>query len=72
MIKETVSNDDHMAEIDRHLVFFSRRFSKLKIKRNPNVVKSFKSNFNYDKKMVDRSKFKCYNRGMAGYFASEC
>lgn len=35
MIEETVSDDDDMNEIDEHLAFLSRRFSKMKFKRNP-------------------------------------
>lgn len=44
-----MSDDDDMDEIDEHLSFLSRRFSKLKFKKNVNVAKSFKRDFNSDK-----------------------
>ena len=58
--------------IDQHLAFLSRRFSKLKFKKNFNSAKPFKSNPKSDRSMVDMSKFKCFNCGNAGHFANEC
>lgn len=60
------SNQEEMDELDEHLAFLSRKFSKLKFKRNPDVSKSFRKDF------VERSKFKCFNCGMGGHFANEC
>ncbi|KAK1373969.1 hypothetical protein POM88_030162 [Heracleum sosnowskyi] len=67
MIEESEpSNQEEMDELDEHLAFLSRKFSKLKFKRNPDVSKPFKKDF------VERSKFKCFNCGMGGHFANEC
>lgn len=59
-------------KIDEHLDLSSRRFSNLKFKRNPSAAKPFKSSFDFDKKMMDRSEFKSFNCGMDGAFSSEC
>ncbi|KAK1396952.1 hypothetical protein POM88_006815 [Heracleum sosnowskyi] len=67
MIEESEPiNQEEMDELDDHLAFLSRKFSKLKFKRNPDVSRPFK------KDLVDRSKFKCFNCGMGGHFANEC
>ena len=54
-----------MEDIDEHLAFLSRRFAKLKFKKNFGAAKP-------NRNMVDKSKFKCYKCGLAGHFASEC
>ena len=46
------SSQDDSDDVDEHLAFLSRRFAKMKFKKN---VKFTKSN----KNMVDKSKFKC-------------
>ncbi|KAK1366163.1 hypothetical protein POM88_041724 [Heracleum sosnowskyi] len=73
MIEESEpSNQDEMDELDEHLAFLSRKFSKLKFKRNPEVTKPFRKDFQSNKNYVERSKFKCFNCGMGGHFANEC
>ncbi|XP_063936110.1 uncharacterized protein LOC135147188 [Daucus carota subsp. sativus] len=70
--KDVADSGEESDGIDEHLAFLSRRFSKLKFKKNFNAAKSFKSNSKPDINMVDRSKFKCFNCGNAGHFANEC
>ncbi|KAK1357211.1 hypothetical protein POM88_050467 [Heracleum sosnowskyi] len=49
MIEESEPiNQEEMDELDDHLAFLSRKFSKLKFKRNPDVSRPFK------KDLVDR------------------
>lgn len=67
---EEDANDD--SDVDEHLAFLSRKFSKLRFKRNYSASKPFKKNFQPNKNMVDKSKFKCYNCGVAGHFSNEC
>ena len=64
-----------LEEIDEHLALLSRRFSKLKFKRNPTLSRppiTFTKDGQSEKGLVDRSKFKCYNYGIAGHFSNEC
>ena len=70
MVEEADSDKDNDG-IDEHLAFLSKRFSKLKFKKNFNSAKPQRSNPKTDKGMVDRSKFKCFNCGLAGHFANE-
>ncbi|KAL8134079.1 hypothetical protein AgCh_009229 [Apium graveolens] len=58
-------SEDEMDDIDEHLAFLSRRFAKVKFKKNFGAAKP-------NRNMVDKSKFKCFKCGLAGYFASEC
>ena len=72
--EESVHHED-LDDIDEYLAFMSRRFSKLKFKRNPAVSKSipsYRRNNQQNKSFVDRSKFKCFNCGIDGYFFNEC
>ncbi|KAK1397049.1 hypothetical protein POM88_006912 [Heracleum sosnowskyi] len=66
------SNQDEMDELDEHLAFLSSRFSKHNFKRNPEVTKPFRKDFQSNTNYVERSKLKCFNCGMGGHFASEC
>ena len=59
-------------EVDEHLAFLSRKFSKLKFKRSQGPSKPFKKEYQPNKNMVDKSKFRCYNCGVAGHFLNEC
>ncbi|KAL8118058.1 hypothetical protein AgCh_015817 [Apium graveolens] len=61
--KDSLSQDD-MEDIDEHLAFLSRRFAKLKFKKNFGAAKP-------NRNMVDKSKFKCFKCGLAGHFANE-
>ncbi|KAL8148987.1 hypothetical protein AgCh_006119 [Apium graveolens] len=61
--EEHFSQDD-MDDIDEHLAFLSRRFSKIKFKKNFGASKS-------NRNMVEKSKFKCFKCGFAGHFAGE-
>ena len=66
---------ENLDDIDEYLAFMSRRFSKLKFKRNPAMSKSipsYRRDNQQNKSFVDRSKFKCYNCGIAGHFSNEC
>ncbi|KAL8091751.1 hypothetical protein AgCh_034128 [Apium graveolens] len=54
-----------MDDIDEHLAFLSRRFSKLKFKKNFGATEP-------NRNMVDKSKFKCFKCGLACHFVSEC
>ncbi|XP_063948085.1 uncharacterized protein LOC135152181 [Daucus carota subsp. sativus] len=63
--KDIADSGEASDGIDEHLAFLSRRFSKLKFKKNFNPAKSFKSISKPDRSMVDRSKFKCFNCGNA-------
>ncbi|KAL8102655.1 hypothetical protein AgCh_027252 [Apium graveolens] len=62
--EDSLSQDD-MEDIDEHLAFLSRRFAKLKFKKNFGAAKQ-------NRNMVDKSKFKCFKCGLAGHFANEC
>ncbi|KAL8157708.1 hypothetical protein AgCh_002420 [Apium graveolens] len=62
---EDNSSQDDSDDIDEHLAFLSRRFVKMKFRKNTKFTKP-------NKNMVDKSKFKYYNCGMSGHFASEC
>ena len=66
---------EELQEIDEHLDFLLRRFSKLKFKRNPSLSRpptTFRKDSQSGKSLVDRSKFKCFNYGIACHFSNEC
>ena len=70
-LRKTHATKDELDEIDEHLTILSRRFSKLKFKRNPNMYKPsthFRKEGQQNKSFVDKSKFKYYNCGMVVKF----
>ena len=69
---EEHDSDEDMDEIDEHLAFQSRIFSKLKFKKNSNAARPFKSIPKSDRSIVDRLKFKCFNCGLVSHFANGC
>ena len=71
MVEEANSIEDNDG-INEHFAFLSRRFSKLKFKKNFNSSKPQRSSSKPDKGMVDRTKFKCFDCGLADHFANEC
>ena len=74
-IEEESVHQEDFDDIDEYLAFMSRKFSKLKFKRNPAMCKSipsYRMDNQQNKSFVDRSKFKCYNCGIAGHFSNEC
>ncbi|KAL8090278.1 hypothetical protein AgCh_039664 [Apium graveolens] len=60
---EDNSSQDDSDDVDEHLAFLSRRFAKMKFKKNIRATKP-------NKNMVDKSNFKCYNCGTSGHFAT--
>ena len=74
-IEEESVHQKNLDDIDEYLAFMSRRFCKLKFKRNLAMSKSipsYKRDNQQNKSFVDRSKFKCYNCGIVGHFSNEC
>ena len=69
------THQDNLDDVDEYLVFLSRRFSKIKFKRNPSMSRSnnpYRKDNQQGKSFVDISKFKCYNCGIVGHFSNEC
>ncbi|XP_063945970.1 uncharacterized protein LOC135151450 [Daucus carota subsp. sativus] len=70
---EESSAQDELDDLDEHLAFLARKFSKLKFKRNAVSSRPFnRGNQSKPFGMVDRSKFKCFNCGLPGHFSNEC
>ena len=70
---EELSAQDELDDLDEHLAFLARKFSKLKFKRNAASSRPFnRGNLSKPSGMVDRSKFKCFNCGLPGHFSNEC
>ncbi|XP_063941537.1 uncharacterized protein LOC135149680 [Daucus carota subsp. sativus] len=70
---EELSAQDELDDLDEHLAFLARKFSKLKFKRNAVSSRPFnRGNQSKPSGMVDRSKFKCFNCGLPGHFSNEC
>ena len=65
---------EELEEIDEHLTFLSRRFSKMKFKRNPTLAippTTFRKDGQSGKGLVDISKFKCFNCGITNHFSND-
>ncbi|XP_063936091.1 uncharacterized protein LOC135147168 [Daucus carota subsp. sativus] len=70
---EESSAQDELDDLDDHLAFLARKFSKLKFKQNAVSSRLFnRGNQSKPSGMVDRSKFKCFNCGLPGHFSNEC
>ena len=70
---EEFSTQDELDDLDEHLAFLARKFSKLKFKRNTVTSRPFnKGNQSEPSGMVERSKFNYFNCGLAGHFSNEC
>jgi len=70
---EEDSTDEEMEELDEHLAFLARRFSKLKFKRRSMSSRPGSQNKKAGPfSKMDKSKFKCFNCGVAGHFSNNC
>ncbi|XP_063942882.1 uncharacterized protein LOC135150486 [Daucus carota subsp. sativus] len=70
---EEPTAQDELDDLDEHLAFLARKFSKLKFKRNDAISRPFNRGNQYKPScMVDRSKFKCFYCGLPGHFSNEC
>ena len=73
-IEDESMHQEDLDDIDEYLTFISKRFSKLKFKRNPSMSKStpsYRKDSQQNRYVVDRSKFKCYNCGIVAHFSNE-
>ncbi|KAK1366625.1 hypothetical protein POM88_042186 [Heracleum sosnowskyi] len=66
------ANLDDLDEIDEHIAFLSRKFSKFKFKRN-SEARPPRRDFQPSKtNWIEKSKSKCFNCGMLGHFDGDC
>ena len=73
--EDELVHQENLDDIDEYLAFMSRRFSKLKFKKNLALYKSipgYRRDNQQNKSFIDRSKFKCYKCGISGHFSNEC
>lgn len=66
---EEGSSGEEDEELDDYLAFLSKKFSKLRFKRNTSANNSRRT-YQSGKEMIDKSKVKCFSCGVAGHFAN--
>ena len=69
---EETSTEDELEELDEHMAFLAKRFSKLKFKRSQANSRPYNKSYQSSKNWTDKSKINCFNCGIAGHLSTEC
>ena len=69
---EGTSTEDELEELDEHMAFLAKRFSKLKFKRSQANSRPHNKSYQSSKNWTDKSKINCFNCGIAGHLSTEC